>query len=212
MLQLAQSAANAESADILHKVEQAGDVLRFERAKKSICGGKINGGLVEIQVLQNLVVISDLHGDSTTLFRILSQIDYERFMSNPLNKVVFLGDYVDRGADSIGVIYAVCHLKVKYPNAVILMRGNHEAPAEFPFSSHNLPLEIKERFGAMGKEIYRNLLSMFRLLTLATTIEDKLLLVHGGLPTDDAANANLKSIITAQEDHVRNRIMEEVLW
>lgn len=206
-MQLEQSAAKA--SDFLQKIDQATSALQAERQKKSIAGGRVRGGLVEIHDLENLVIVSDLHGDSKSLFRILSEINYGRFLSNPMNKLIFLGDYVDRGSDSVGVMYSVCHLKSAYPDSVVLMRGNHEAPAEFPFSSHDLPHEIEEHFGDGGKEIYQKLLLMFRLLTLATVVQQKLLLVHGGLPAEDA---NLESIATAKENHVRNRVLEELLW
>ena len=184
-------------------------MLQAERQKKIIAGGRVRGGLVEIHNLENLVIISDLHGDSKSLFRILSKINYKHFLSNPMNKLIFLGDYVDRGSNSVGVMYSVCHLKNTYPDSIVLMRGNHEAPAEFPFPSHDLPYEIEERFGDRGKEIYQKMLMMFRLLALATIVKKKLLLVHGGLPAEEA---NLESIATAQEDRVRSRVLEELLW
>lgn len=180
---------------------------------KGIVGGRVEGGLVEIHELENLAVISDLHGDSYSLFRILDEINYEKFLSRPKNKLVFLGDYVDRGSDSISVIYAVCHLKHAYPDSVVLMRGNHESPAEFPFPSHDLPYRIRGRFGNSGRDVYGRLLSMFKLLTLATVVPDRLLLVHGGLPTEDAVIANFhKAISTAQDSHVHSRVLEELLW
>jgi protein phosphatase len=174
-----------------------------------MAGGRVDGGLVKIAKLENLAVISDLHGDSRSLYRVLSEIGYERFLSNPMNKLVFLGDYVDRGSDSAGVMYGVCYLKSRYPDSVVLMRGNHEAPAEFPFPSHDLPYRIQDRFGGRGREVYNKLLSLFRLLTLATIIEHRLLLVHGGLPTEEAEP---ESIASAQENHVRSRVLEELLW
>jgi serine/threonine-protein phosphatase PP1 catalytic subunit len=212
-LQLEQYAAKADAPDFLQKIEQAAGAMRAERQKKSIAGGKVSGGLVEIKELETLAVVSDLHGDSKSLFRILLEISYEQFLSNPMNKLVFLGDYVDRGSDSVGVMYAICHLKGMYQDSVVLMRGNHEAPAEFPFSSHELQYEIEERFGGHGKEVYQKLLLMFKSLTLATVIRQELLLVHGGLPTEDAVLANFgESIATAQENHVRSRVLEELLW
>jgi len=180
-----------------------------EKQNNIIAGGRVSGGLVEIAELENLAVISDLHGDSKSLFQILSEINYEQFLSNPLNKLVFLGDYVDRGSDSVGVMYSVCHLKSTYPDSVVLMKGNHEAPAEFPFSSHDLRNEIEDRFIEHGRQVYQKLLSMFRLLTLATLIRQELLLVHGGPPTEDVTTG---SIAAAQENHVKSRVLEELLW
>lgn len=213
MLQLRLSAAWAGASDFIQKIEQATAALQAERQMKSIAGGRVEGGLIEIHELENLAVISDLHGDSYSLFRILDEINYEKFLSRPKNKLVFLGDYVDRGSDSVSVIYAVCHLKHAYPDSVVLMRGNHESPAEFPFPSHDLPYRIRERFGNSGRDVYGRLLSMFKLLTLATVVPDRLLLVHGGLPTEDAVIANFhKAIATAQDSHVHSRVLEELLW
>jgi predicted phosphodiesterase len=213
LLQLAESAANANAFDFIQKIEQAAYTLQAGIERKSIAGGKVNGGLVEIYDLENLVIVSDLHGDSKSLFRILSEIDYEQFLSNPMNKLVFLGDYIDRGSDSISIMYSVCYLKSTYPDSVILMRGNHEAAAEFPFSPHDFPYEIEDRFGNRWRDIYKKLLSMFTQLTLATLVRHKLLLVHGGLPTEDAAPANFrKSIAFAQKNHVKSRVFEELLW
>ena len=139
LLQLAESATNANASDFMQRIGQATYRLQIGRQRKRITGGKIYGGLVEIYDLENLVIVSDLHGDSNSLFRILSEIDYEQFLSRPMNKLVFLGDYIDRGSDSINIMYSMCYLKSTYPDSVVLTRGNHEAPAEFPFSPMIFP-------------------------------------------------------------------------
>ncbi len=209
-MQLEQDSAAADASSIMTKLDQAATALQAERQQGGLAGGRVNGGLVQIDVLENLVVISDLHGDSKSLYKILSEMNYEKFLSNPMNKMVFLGDYVDRGSDSVGVIYSICHLKYRHPNSVVLMRGNHEAPAQFPFGSHDLPYRVEERFGNNGKKVYRKMLSMFSQLSLATIIKQKLLLVHGGLPTEESTT--LQSIAFASENHLRNRTLEELLW
>ena len=203
-----------DARDFLQQTEQAIAALKAERERKSVRGGTVAGGLVEIQELEGLAVVSDLHGDSESLSKILGEINYEQFLENPLNKLVFLGDYVDRGSDSIGVLHSICWLKHQHPDSVILMRGNHESPLEFPFASHDLPYKLEERFGHDGaRGIYGKLLSMFRLLTLATVVQGRLLFVHGGLPTEDAAIANYReAIATAQENHMKSRVLEELLW
>ncbi|HEX2556887.1 MAG TPA: metallophosphoesterase family protein, partial [Nitrososphaera sp.] len=208
-----QSAAEADASDFLQEIEEATIALQTERKKRSIIGGKVIGGLMEIQNLQNLVIISDLHGDSHSLFRILDEISYTKFLVNPMNKLVFLGDYVDRGSDSIGILYSICYLKHAHPDSVVLMRGNHESPSEIPFSSHDLPHRVEERFGASGKIVYSKLLSMFKLLSLVTIVQQNLLLVHGGVPTEDSAIDNyVESVAAAQENHNRSRVLEEILW
>jgi protein phosphatase len=187
--------------------------MRQERRTGAIAGGSVTGGLVEISEIENLVVVGDLHGDSRTLAAILRAIDHDSFLKNPLNKLVFLGDYVDRGSDSAGVLGTVCRLKRTSPGSVVLIRGNHEAPSEFPFSSHDLPYELGARFPRQAREIYGRVLALFGQMTLATVVGSSLLLVHGGLPTEPDAPENYRARISvAQENHIRDRVMEELLW
>lgn len=211
MSQISRLSATAGPSEFSQVLDQGMLALREERKRGTIAGGTVTGSLVEISDFDGLAIISDLHGDSKSLFRILDGIGYEKFLSNPKNKLVFLGDYVDRGSDSIGVLYAVCYLKHAYPDSVVMMRGNHEAPAEFPFSSHDLPYKMEDRFGEGAKAIYSKALSLFKLLTLAAVVQNRLFLVHAGLPTG-AVGDYRQAIATAQESHVKDRVMEELLW
>jgi hypothetical protein len=207
----------SEELDESHLIESLDSVIKVlqkERERGWIQGGTIKGSYVELVVPRNLVIVGDIHGDITTLWFILDQIDFESFLSNPSNKLVFLGDYVDRGANSIAVLFAVSSLKRKFPDSVILMRGNHEAPIEFPFPSHNLPTEVISRFGYYrGRLIYNDkVLPFFRLLTLVTLIESSLFLVHGGVPTGNYDHTFRERLGSAEQTYTNNSIMEEILW
>ena len=210
------SSINLKFSDFFEAIDKAIMVLEAQRQLHSIVGGNVNASMIYLQVPEKLVLIGDIHGDLNSLLRILEQINFEEYLMKSNNKIIFLGDYVDRGKDSIGVLYLICYLKQKYPESVILMRGNHEAPIEFPFSSHDLPYEILQRYGEhWGRIIYqKKILKFFSLLTLATVVENRLLLVHGGLPTRaiDFVPDFRKSISTAQDTSIRNSIMEEILW
>lgn len=209
--QISRLSATAGPSEFSQVLEKGMDALASERKRGAIAGATVSGSLVEIADYDNIAIISDLHGDTKSLFKILDGMGYHAFLSNPRNKMVFLGDYVDRGSDSIGVLYCICYLKHAYPDSTVLMRGNHEAPSEFPFSSHDLPYELEDRFGAPAKAIYGKVLSLFKLLTLAVVVQGRLFLVHGGLPTG-AISDYRQAIASAQESHVNDRVMEELLW
>ena len=201
-------------AELAAAIDCAIATMAKQKNEGSIAGGRVSGGLSEISDLSNLVIISDIHGDFACLDQMLREVHYEQFLADQKNKIVFLGDYIDRGSNSVGVLHTVCQLKCVYPDSVILMRGNHEAPAEFPFASHDFPFQLIETFGeAPGRAIYRRTLALFRELTVATFIVKKLLLVHGGLPTDIEETQDYKSLLaTAYEKHMTNKIFAELLW
>jgi hypothetical protein len=210
------SSINLKFSDFIQAIDKAIMVTQLQRQSRRIAGGQVNAGMLDLGIPEKLVLIGDVHGDLKSLFEILDDIDFEEFLMNTNNKIIFLGDYVDRGNDSIGVLYMICYLKQKYPDSIILMRGNHEAPVEFPFSSHDLPYRILQRYGEYwGRLIYqKKILKLFSLLTLAAVVENRLLLVHGGLPTRDVELISdfRQSIATAQDTHITNSLMEEILW
>jgi protein phosphatase len=204
----------ANAADFVEIIDAATNIMYRERQYSHITGGSITSGFAELNIPQNVVIIGDIHGDLKSLFDILKKIDYEKFLADARNKVIFMGDYVDRGSQSIGVLYTICYLKQRYPHSVILMRGNHEAPIEFPFSSHDLPFKLVERYKEKGELIYVNkILPFFRLLILSTLIRNQVLIVHGGVPTHRIEGGiDFKNSIANAHINIHNRWMEEILW
>jgi serine/threonine protein phosphatase 1 len=73
-----------------------------------------------------LYIIPDIHGKNEELQLILKRILPLRNDKNAKDKIIFLGDYIDRGKDSPGVIDTLINLKEKYKDQVICLRGNHE--------------------------------------------------------------------------------------
>ena len=72
----------------------------------------------------NLVMVGDIHGQFYDLLAMLKRLE-ER--ADPNQKIIFLGDYVYRGKYGPHVaLYLFC-LKIKDPNRILLLRGNHES-------------------------------------------------------------------------------------
>jgi serine/threonine protein phosphatase 1 len=72
---------------------------------------------------RRIFVIGDIHGCLIKLEKMLKKIDWR-----PENheELVFLGDYIDRGPDSFGVVEKVLELKNRWRGRVVLLKGNHE--------------------------------------------------------------------------------------
>jgi serine/threonine protein phosphatase 1 len=67
-------------------------------------------------------VFGDIHGELTHLERVFAQLP----VLTPSDTLVFLGDYVDRGPDSRGVVARLMALPARTPAKVVCLRGNHE--------------------------------------------------------------------------------------
>jgi hypothetical protein len=78
-----------------------------------------------MRVNDPVIVIGDIHGQFYDLLNILSHTDMLKPDIKPITKLVFLGDYVDRGINSIEVMIVLMALKIQYSQNVILLRGNH---------------------------------------------------------------------------------------
>ena len=117
---------------ILDDIEQKKQFL--ERFKEKIqCCSKIlrdERTFVTIKNIRNVIVVGDLHGDSDSTNKYVKEIE-KLFKNGQLDYVVFLGDYIDRGPSSLQVLNLVVDLKLRFPNKVTLLRGNHETQSMF---------------------------------------------------------------------------------
>lgn len=73
-----------------------------------------------LNISGDVIIVGDIHGSLHDLLRILHYIQENK------SKVLFLGDYVDRGNFSLECITILFALKVIRPDIFYLIRGNHE--------------------------------------------------------------------------------------
>jgi serine/threonine protein phosphatase 1 len=72
-------------------------------------------------VVVGTYVIGDIHGCPDELTRLVDKLPL-----NSSDRLIFLGDYVDRGPDSKGVISYLIELQRTCPATVVFLKGNHE--------------------------------------------------------------------------------------
>lgn len=72
-------------------------------------------------VLSPVTIVGDLHGQFFDLLQLLEVGGWP-----PDTSYIFLGDFVDRGHNSVETLSLLLCLKLKYPGHVTLLRGNHE--------------------------------------------------------------------------------------
>jgi len=207
---LVQFPSNISPLEFTSAITQTIEILKKERREGKMQNGRIKEDCIWLKIPENLVIIGDIHGDLESFNKILDEINFEVFLANKNNKMIFLGDYIDRGSNSIAVLYTICKLKQTYPQSTVLMRGNHEAVEEFPFQSHDLPQRIKEYFGNESEKIHSLVSSFFRLLTAMTIIENQLLIVHGGLPT--YVNESISKMWFPSSKNNTLLFLEDILW
>ena len=69
--------------------------------------------------MKRILIISDIHGELDTFDKLLQKAKYDA--NN--DQLILLGDYVDRGPNSKGVLNRVIELK---DLGAIVLRGNHD--------------------------------------------------------------------------------------
>ena len=77
-----------------------------------------------LEVTAPLKICGDIHGQYYDMLRL-----FEYGGLPPESNYLFLGDYVDRGRQGIETICLLFALKIKHPNKVHILRGNHESQA-----------------------------------------------------------------------------------
>ncbi|KPK44461.1 MAG: hypothetical protein AMK74_05135, partial [Nitrospira bacterium SM23_35] len=125
--------------------------------------------LVRLPETGKAVFIGDTHGDfdaTETIFRLYFRPGYT---------LVFLGDYVDRGDNSLENIEFLLKRKAEAPDRIFLLAGNHEGYCSVPFS----PADFWESLSPREYEYFSEICKLF---SFAAVTRNGLCAVHGATP------------------------------
>ncbi|KAF2814900.1 serine/threonine-protein phosphatase PP-Z [Mytilinidion resinicola] len=116
-------------------------------------------------------IVGDIHGQYTDLIRMFEMCGFP-----PNSNYLFLGDYVDRGKQSLETILLLMCYKLKFPENFFLLRGNHEcANVTRVYGFYD---ECKRRCNI---KVWKAFVDTFNCLPIAAIVAQKIFCVHGGL-------------------------------
>jgi len=137
-----------------------------------------------------VTVVGDVHGqvyDVLELFKIGGSVPHTNYL--------FLGDYVDRGPFSVETITILALLKLRHPQRVTLLRGNHESR------------QITQVYGFFDEcmqtyscaDVWKMFTDTFDYLPVTAVIENQIICMHGGLSPSLDSLDNIRQLDRIQE-------------
>jgi len=182
------------NADLDRWIEQLKKCEYIKESEvKALCA-KAREILIEesnVQKVQSPVTVcGDIHGqfyDLKELFKIGGDC--------PQTNYLFLGDFVDRGFNSVETFLLLIALKVRYPDRMTLIRGNHESRQITQV--YGFYDECLRKYRSVN--VWRYCTEIFDYLSLAAMIDDKIFCVHGGLSPSITGLDQIRAIDRKQE-------------
>ncbi|OLQ09335.1 Serine/threonine-protein phosphatase PP1-beta [Symbiodinium microadriaticum] len=132
-----------------------------------------------------LKICGDVHGQYHDLLRLF---EYGGFP--PESNYLFLGDYVDRGKQSLETITLLFAYKVKFPENFFLLRGNHECASITRI--YGFYDECKRRYNI---KLWKQFCDVFNCMPVCAIIDEKIICMHGGLSPEITSFDQVKRIV-----------------
>ena len=133
------------------------------------------------------------------IFKISGDIPYANYF--------FLGNIVDKGNYSVECISLLLCLKIRYPNRIYLIRGNHEC--NWMSQKYGFYDECLSKYGS--SKVWKYFTDLFKYLPFVSLIENKIFCVHGGLSPSIETLDEIKKLDRIQETPEEGPL-NDLLW
>lgn len=170
-------------------------------------------------------IFGSIHGQHDDLLRMFEKYgvpdSIPGFGQSDIEAVgyVFLGNYVDRGKNSLEVLCTLFSLKLKYPREIVLLRGAHED--RFININEGLGTECENRLSEninSSSSVFSKINEVFDHLPLACLLGQKVLCVPSGIGEHIKSIEQIKTIkrpITishAEKLSLEEKLVLDLLW
>ena len=123
-------------------------------------------------VMAPVTICGDIHGQFHDLLEL-----FKKGGEIPNTRYIFMGDFVDRGYNSVETFQLLLCLKLKYPSHITLLRGNHETRQIT--TVYGFYDETIRKYGNANPWKYCT--EVFDYLGIGAVVEGKIFCIHGGL-------------------------------
>ncbi|KAK6459299.1 serine/threonine protein phosphatase type 2A [Scheffersomyces xylosifermentans] len=150
-----------------------------------------------------IAVVGDIHGQYHDLLEI-----FQIGGAPPSTNYLFLGDYVDRGYYSVETISLLITLKLRFPERVFLIRGNHESRTIT--TNYGFYSEVLNKYNGSA-DVWSYITDLFDYLPLGATIDGKIFAAHGGLSPSCQQLDQIRALDRFREIP-HDGIMADLVW
>ncbi|CAH8453164.1 unnamed protein product [Heterobilharzia americana] len=130
---------------------------------------------ISLEKEQYLTICGDLHGNLLAATKIFE----ETGLPNCRNRILFNGDFVDRGVKSVEVLSLLLMALLTYPNDIFLNRGNHEDIVMN--ERYGFVKELSKKYPKDTKNLIHYCDELFCALPIGAIVNDKIFVCHGGI-------------------------------